>query len=108
VPRQRVFSIASGYEDGSDAARLGADPALKLACGREPVAGADLASQPTISRFENRVRAREVVAMNRRLGAMAVRDFRRRYPSPGRITIDLDPTVDPTHGEQQGTLFNGA
>ena len=107
VLRQRVFSIAAGYEDGTDAARLGADPALKLACGREPVAGADLASQPTISRFENRVTPREVVAMNRRLEDTAVRDFRRRYPNPGRITIDLDPTVDPTHGEQQGTLFNG-
>lgn len=105
--RQRVFSIAAGYEAGNDAARLGADPALKLACGREPVAGADLASQPTISRFENRVAARDVVSMNRRLEELAVRDFRRRYPNPGRITIDLDPTVDPTHGTQQGTLFNG-
>ena len=107
ILRQRVFSIAAGYEDGTDAARLRQDPALKLACGREPVTGFDLASQPTISRFENRVTAREVVAMNRRLEDLAVEDFVRRYPQPGRIVIDLDPTVDPTHGEQQGTLFNG-
>ncbi len=107
ILRQRVFSIAAGYEDGNDAARLRGDPAIKLACGRSPLGGADLASQPTLSRFENRVSGREVVAMNRTLEDVAVRDFAQRYPRPGRITIDLDPTVDPTHGEQQGTLFNG-
>ncbi len=107
ILRQRVFSIAAGYEDGTDAARLRGDPALKLACGRGPVDGADLASQPTISRFENDITGREVVAMNRRLEDVAVRDFVRRHPKPGRIVVDLDPSVDPTHGEQQGTLFNG-
>ena len=105
--RQRVFAIAAGYEDGNDAFRLRGDPALKLACGREPVDGDDLASQPTLSRFENGVDVRDLVRMNRRLEDIAVREFVGRYPNPGRIVIDLDPSVDPTHGEQQGTLFSG-
>ena len=83
ILRQRVFSIAAGYEDGTDAARLRQDPALKLACGREPVTGFDLASQPTISRFENRVTAREVVAMNRRLEDLGGRGLRAPLPTAG-------------------------
>src|SRR5579883_434943 len=47
--RQRVFQIACGYEDQDDADTLRRDPLLKLACGRPP-GGADLASQPTLSR----------------------------------------------------------
>jgi hypothetical protein len=33
----------------------GGDPIQKLLCGRDPVSGEDLASQPTLSRFENAV-----------------------------------------------------
>ena len=51
--RQRLYAIACGYPDGNDAGRLGADPIQKLLCGRDPVGGEDLASQPTLSRFEN-------------------------------------------------------
>ena len=52
---QRVYGIACGYADANDAARLGQDPVHKLLLGRDPVEGADLASQPTLSRFENSV-----------------------------------------------------
>jgi hypothetical protein len=52
---QRVFSIACGYPDGNDSARLGADPVHKMLLDRDPVSGLDLASQPTLSRFENAV-----------------------------------------------------
>jgi hypothetical protein len=47
--RQRVFQVACGYADQNDAGALRTDPALKLACGRLPESGADLASQPTLS-----------------------------------------------------------
>jgi hypothetical protein len=53
--RQRVFQIACGYEDQDDADTLRTDPLLKLVCGRAPESGADLASQPTLSRLENAV-----------------------------------------------------
>lgn len=105
--RQRTYAIAAGYEDVNDTARLGADPALKLACGRGPVGGSDLASQPTLSRFENKPTGREVIGMLRSLEEAAVRGLKRRHRRAGRIVIDLDPSVDPAHGAQQGVLFNG-
>jgi Transposase DDE domain group 1 len=51
--KQRVMAIACGYPDTNDAARLGFDPVHKLLVGRDPIQGEDLASQPTLSRFEN-------------------------------------------------------
>ena len=51
--RQRCFGLACGYADANDAAALKADPIHKLLVGRDPVTGPALASQPTLSRFEN-------------------------------------------------------
>jgi hypothetical protein len=51
--RARIFAIACGYEDCNDFGPLRADPAFKLAYGHLPESGADLASQPTLSRLEN-------------------------------------------------------
>jgi hypothetical protein len=107
VFRQRVYAIAAGYEDGTDAGRLAADPALKLACGRGPVRGEDLASQSTVSRFENSVSGRDAIGMLRCLEAEAARTLKRRHRRAHRIVIDIDPSVDPAHGGQQGVLFNG-
>jgi hypothetical protein len=50
---QHIFGLACGYPDANDADRLADDPIQKLLLGRDPVAGAALASQPTLSRFEN-------------------------------------------------------
>ena len=58
---QRVFSIACGYPDANDAARLAADPMHKLLLDRDPIEGTDLASQPTLSRFENTVNPRNSI-----------------------------------------------
>ena len=107
ILRQRIFGIAAGYEDCNDAARIGADPALKLSCGRGPVRGSDLASQSTLSRFENMPKGREAIAMQRAIERAAVRAVKRRHRHAQRVVIDLDPSVDPAHGGQQGVLFNG-
>ncbi len=53
--RQRLYAIACGYPDANDASRLAHDPIHKLLIDRDPLAGAQLASQPTLSRFENAV-----------------------------------------------------
>jgi len=105
---QRVFAIACGYPDANDAARLGEDPIHKMMVGRDPVDGAALASQPTLSRFENSAGRRELYRIGEALADVVIERHRKRLRGRARrITIDLDPTEDPTHGEQQLSFFNG-
>ena len=104
---QRVMAIALGYEDANDAARLASDPIHKLLVGRDPVNGEDLASQPTLSRFENAPDRKELLRMTEALADCVIARHRKRlHGRARRITIDLDPTDDPTHGQQQFTFFN--
>jgi hypothetical protein len=104
---QRVMAIALGYEDANDAARLACDPIHKLLVGRNPVDGKDLASQPTLSRFENAPDRKELLRMTEALADRVIERHRKRlHGRARRITIDLDPTDDPTHGQQQFTFFN--
>jgi hypothetical protein len=104
---QRVFAIACGYADANDAARLAADPIHKLLLGRDPVAGNDLASQSTLSRFENAIDTKELYRMSEALAACVIqRHARRLRHRVHRVTVDLDPTDDPTHGAQQLSFFN--
>jgi len=106
--RQRIMAIACGYEDANDAARLASDPVHKLLVGRDPEQGQDLASQPTLSRFENTPDRKELFAMAVVLADSVIERHRKRRHGRARlITIDLDPTDDPTHGAQQLTFFNG-
>lgn len=106
--RQRIFGLCCGYEDGNDAARIGDDPVHKLLAGRDPLDGAPLASQPTLSRFENGVSWRDLYRMGERIADAVIETHRRRRRGKARlITIDLDPTDDLVHGQQQLALFNG-
>lgn len=104
--RQRLFGIACGHADGNDAVGLADDPIHKLLIDRDPVSGRALASQPTLSRFENRVGARDLVRMAEALAEAVIRRHRRRKRGVRRITLDFDPTHDPAHGTQQLTFFN--
>ncbi len=101
---QRIYQIASGYEDANDSNALRSDPAFKLAANRLPVSGEDLASQPTISRFENAATRSDLL----RLGYTLVDNFIASYPTaPPIIILDFDDTNDDTHGMQQLCLYNG-
>ncbi len=75
--RQRVLQIACGYEDQDDADTLRTDPLLKLVCGRLPETGADLASQPTLSRLENAVDRRVCYRLAVALGDLYLRERER-------------------------------
>ena len=101
--RQRVYQILAGYEDCNDAAQMAGDAVLKLAVNRCPESDRDLASQPTLSRFENAVSRTDLY----RASAALVELFIAQTRAPQRIILDIDPTVDPTHGSQQLSLFNG-
>jgi hypothetical protein len=106
--RQRVYGIACGYADCNDAARLAADPVHKLLLERDPLTGPALASQPTLSRFENAVGWPELYLASVALADLVIEHHRaRRQGRARRITIELDPTEDPTHGQQEFTFFNG-
>ncbi len=104
---QRVYGLALGYEDANDAARLADDPMHKLLLGRDPIAGDALASQPTLSRFENDVTRGELLRMSEALFETVLERHRRRRRKVRRITVDLDVTDDPTHGQQEFAFFNG-
>ena len=101
--RQRLFAMIAGYEDVNDHTRLRHDPILKTVADRD--LDDDLASQPTLSRFENGVTAREVAEINRLLVEQCIQRHRTRRPK--RLILDIDPTDDPCHGQQQLALFNG-
>ncbi len=105
--RQRVFSIALGYADQNDSSRVAGDPLLKLVCGRSPSEPGSLASQPTLSRFETTRTGRELVALGRRMERFVVERLKKTHRHARRITIDLDSTEDPTHGQQPFAFFNG-
>ena len=102
--KQRVLHIAAGYEDANDANTLRHDPIFKLLLDRLPETGAPLASQPTISRFENRVSRTELS----RMALVLVEQFLASYVSPPQlIVLDFDDTEDPAHGEQEQVRYDG-
>src|SRR4029453_4364782 len=106
--RQRVFGLACGYADCNDAARLVDDPIHKLVLERDPLDGAPLGSQPTLSRFENAVGRADLYRLGTALADTVLSYHRARLGAGVRlITIDLDATDDPTHGQQEFALFNG-
>jgi hypothetical protein len=103
VLRARMLAIGCGYPDGNDFDWLRYDPAFKLACGRLPDSGADLCSQPTISRWENAPSLREII----RLTYALVDIWCASYPkSPRSVLLDIDDTVDVVHGHQQLAQWN--
>jgi len=102
--RQRIFQIACGYEDANDSNSLRVDPAFKAAVDRPPLSGEDLASQPTMSRLENSVSRTDMYRMARALVDIFIASYEK---PPQAIILDIDDTDDPTHGAQQGILFNG-
>jgi hypothetical protein len=105
--RQRVFGLVCGYADVNDVARIGRDPLHKCLLGRDPLADADLASQPTLSRFENAMTQADLLRMSDTLLDVVLDRHRRRLRRVRRVTIDMDPTVDPTHGQQELAFYNG-
>src|SRR2546422_2570245 len=106
--RQPVLGLAGGYADCNDAARLVDDPIHKLVLDRDPLDGAALGSQPTLSRFENAVGRADLYRLGTMLADTVLTHHRARLGDGVRlITIDLDATDDPTHGQQELALFNG-
>jgi hypothetical protein len=106
--QQRIFAIALGHPDANDARELADDPIHKLLLDRDPVHGEALASQPTLSRFENAVQTTDLYRLADVLADRVIERHRRRLGKRcKRITLDFDPTDDPTYGQQEFTFFHG-
>ena len=103
ILRERIFAIACGYPDCNDLDTLRADPAFKMACGRLPQSGADLASQPTLSRLENAPDTRALIRLSRGVVDLWCQSH---AAAPKSIVLDVDDTADTVHGHQQLSLFN--
>jgi hypothetical protein len=96
--KQRVFLMVQGYEDCNDEHYLRNDPLIKSALDGE------LASQSTLSIFENSVTKSDIYKMSEHFVDYYVSSI---DPKRKRIIIDADGTDDPTHGKQQLSMFNG-
>ena len=103
MAQARMLMIAAGYEDCDDVDALRFDLALKIACGRAPETGADLMSQPTLSRLENLADWRVLARIGIGKIDLYCRSFAR---PPAAIVLDIDDTDDPVHGQQELALFN--
>ena len=102
--KQRVFQMAAGYEDANDANTLRNDPLFQLMLDRLPETGAPLASQPTISRFENGVSRTELS----RMALVFLEQFIASYArAPEVIVRDVDDTEDRVHGAQAQARYDG-
>lgn len=103
MTRSRIYGILAGYEDQNDHDALRSDAVFKLIAGRSPEDG-DLASQPTLSRFENAIGPKSLF----RLQDVLIDQFIASFDEPPtQLTFDIDTFDDPTHGEQQLTFFHG-
>jgi hypothetical protein len=103
MARTRIYGVALGYSDCNEMDTLRHDPAFKVSCGALPQDAA-LASQPTLSRFENAVTARDVKQMRVALARAVLK----QVPTDLTVAIlEVDATDDPCHGQQQLELFNG-
>jgi len=95
--KQRVFMLMLGYEDANDVSHLKNDPIFI------DVLQGELASQPTISRFENSLDKHAIFELMNAWVDNYVSSLQGRK----EIIIDIDATDDPTYGYQQLSLFNG-
>lgn len=104
--RQSTFGRLGGYEDVNDAERLGRDPAMRWIVGGRAVAR-QAASASQMGRFETEFLATDdnIAALAELSGAWIDRVHDRQPPK--KVVLDMDSSVSPTYGDQEGTAYNG-
>jgi len=98
--RQRVYAIALGWEDLNDHNSLRHDLAFQTFVGKD----SELASSPTLCRFENRANRKIAVDIQKQMVEIFIASFKE---SPKELILDFDATEDLIHGEQAGRFFYG-
>ena len=104
--KQKLYQLACGYEDDNDADILRTDPAFKTAIGRLSETEVDLASQSTLCRLENSASKKDIQNLLKALLESYIKQ-KSKDGIPDKIIIDIDPTDDPVHGNQEYSLFHG-
>jgi Transposase DDE domain group 1 len=112
---QRVFGIALGYEDLIDHDQLRHDPVMAVLGGRLEARRADcapLAGKSTLNRLElsgeEPTRYHKISYDGAAIEGLFVDLFLDAHAAPPpQITLDLDATDDPLHGQQEGRFFHG-
>ena len=107
ILKQRIYQIASGYEDGNDCNALRRDPAFRLGVGRKPfdTDGVDeaLASGSTISRLEHAVGSKDIY----RISEALVDQFIAGYATPpDALVLEIDHSEDAAYGQQPLAFYN--
>lgn len=122
---QDVYQILAGYPDGNDAQALRDDPLFQTLVGVSPDAEQPLASGSTLNRFHHAYTRRQAelpvaerpvlqevgAALSQRLRLL--NDYlpelfiRTRRTPPAYVILDIDPSDDPTHGQQVLSFFHG-
>lgn len=104
--RQSTFGRLGGYEDVNDADRLGRDPAMRWVVGGHAVVK-QAASASQMGRFETEFLGADdnLAALAALSGAWIERVHDRRPPKA--VVLDMDSSVSPTYGDQEGTAYNG-
>jgi hypothetical protein len=104
--RQSVFGRLAGYEDTNDAGRLSVDPTMRTVVGGR-AKRRNAASISQMSRFEA-----DVLTSRKNIGSLMdmpgtwIDRVRKRKPFR-EIILDMDSSVSETHGNQEGSAFNG-
>ena len=98
--RQRVMGLIAGWEDLNDAQTLRTDPVHQVAAGSE----GELASAPTLCRFENRQARAAAWAVNIELVEQFIASHAK---APAVLILDFDATDTPVHGNQENRFFHG-
>jgi hypothetical protein len=104
--RQSIFSRLAGYEDTNDAERLAVDPTMRYVVGGR-ACERNAASTSQMGRFETEVLTQPAnLAELANLSGKWIDRLREGRPMR-ELILDMDSSVSETHGEQEGSAFNG-
>jgi hypothetical protein len=104
--RQAIFGRLAGYEDVNDADRLAHDPAMRWVVGGRAVMD-QAASTSQMGRFETELLTQEEnLSALPNLSGRWIDAVHARRPVK-TVVLDMDSSVSPTYGDQEGSAYNG-
>ena len=104
--RQSIYSRLAGYDDTNDAERLSVNPAMRHVAGGRAIERS-AASTSAMGRFETEIltQSKNLDLLINLAGGWVDRVHQRK--SLKQIILDMDSSVSPTYGNQEGTAYNG-